>query len=235
MGSIFKFKQFEVDQCGCAMKINTDGVLLGAVATHPAPFHILDIGTGTGVIALMLAQRFTQAVVDAVEIDVSAAEAAGANFAASPFADRTAAHPVAFEKYDAAMKYDLIVSNPPYFINDLKSQEKRKEVARHTHVDFFDLMLRKAVNMLTENGLIWLILPVAQAEKVVVNAVLHQLQPVKIIHIYSDRTKTAFRQIIALGFNAAKPLVHEHVYIYEAKDLYTDQYKQLLSDFFLAF
>ena len=235
MGSIFKFKQFEVDQRGCAMKINTDGVVLAAVVAHPSPFHILDIGTGTGVIALMLAQRFQQAVVDAVEIDGSAAEAAAANFKSSPFAERTAAHAVAFEKYGTAIKYDLIVSNPPYFINDLKSQEKRKELARHTHEDFFDMLLRKATTMLTENGLIWLILPVAQAEKVVVNAVLHQLYPVNSIHIYSDRTKTAFRQIIALGFTAAKPLTPDHVYIYEAKNVYTTQYKQLLSDFFLAF
>jgi len=235
MGSVFKFKQFEVDQRGCAMKINTDGVLLAAVATHPAPLQILDIGTGTGVIALMLAQRFEKAIVDAVEIDVQAAAAAEVNFKASPFAERTAAHPVAFEKFEPAIKYDLIVSNPPYFINDLKSQEKRKEVARHTHEDFFDLMLRKAAAMLTENGLIWLILPVAQADRVVVNAVLYQLYPVKMIHIYSDQTKTAFRHIIALGFIAAKPLVHDHVYIYEAKDVYTEQYKSLLSDFFLAF
>lgn len=85
---MFKFKQFSVDQTGCAMKINTDGVLLGALADADKPLSILDIGTGTGVIALMLAQRFTDAHIDAVELDESAAITAGRNFKDSPFADR---------------------------------------------------------------------------------------------------------------------------------------------------
>lgn len=85
---MFQFKQFSVDQTGCAMKINTDGVLLGALAAADNPANILDIGTGTGVIALMLAQKFVNAKVDAVEIDEAAAQTAAGNFKNSPFADR---------------------------------------------------------------------------------------------------------------------------------------------------
>jgi tRNA1Val (adenine37-N6)-methyltransferase len=235
MGSLFRFKRFEVDQQGCAMKINTDGVLLGGVVLHTLPLDILDIGTGTGVIAMMLAQRFDQAKVDAVEIDMSAAATAGKNFLHSPFAGRITIYPVSFEEFDTAAKYDLIVSNPPYFVNDLKNQEKRKEIARHTHEDFFDLLLRKAAKLLKDSGSLWLILPVKQAEKVVVNAVLYQLFPSKIIHIHSDAAKDAFRQIICLDFKNDRPLLQEHIYIYEAEGIYTDQYKKLLRDFFLAF
>lgn len=234
MGSIFRFKQFEVDQTGCAMKINTDGVLLGAVAGHPAPLNILDIGTGTGVIALMMAQRFASALVDAVEIDESAAGSASVNCSNSPFNDRMKVFHSSFEDFDTVLKYSLIVSNPPYFVNDLKNPEKRKEIARHADEDFFDLLLKKAAGMLTEDGLLWLILPVKQAESVVVNAVLQKLFASKIVHVYSDQTKASFRQIICLGF-ADGPAVEEHLYIYEGQNLYTDQYKYLLRDFLLAF
>src|SRR4051812_18750759 len=112
---MFRFKQFSVDQAGCAMKINTDGVLLGAIAEVESPSTILDIGTGTGVIGLMLAQRFGNARVDAVEIDVSAAKTAGNNFANSSFNNRVTVFPVsirAFFNEHSGKKYDLIVSNP---------------------------------------------------------------------------------------------------------------------------
>ncbi|QNK63305.1 methyltransferase [Pedobacter sp. PAMC26386] len=234
MGSVFKFKHFEVNQVGCAMKINTDGVLLAAIANHASPRNILDIGTGTGVIALMLAQRFGAAQVKAVEIDESAAQAASKNCLNSPFSARTTVDHSAFEEFKSDLKYEMIVSNPPYFVNDLKNQEKRKEIARHADEDFFELLLRKTAGLLTEDGLLWLILPVKQAEEVVVNAVLQKLFPSKIIHVYSDCTKAPFRQIICLGFDDQPPL-QEHVYIYEAQNLYTEQYKYLLRDFLLAF
>lgn len=234
MGSVFKFKQFEVDQNGCAMKINTDGVILGAVVNHPSPLNILDIGTGTGVIALMLAQRFGSANVMAVEIDESAALAASKNFLNSPFSERTLVDHSSFEDFKTDLKYEMIVSNPPYFVNDLKNPEKRKEIARHADEDFFEILLKKAAGMLKKDGLLWFILPVKQAELVVVNAVLQKLFPAKIIHVYSDHTKAPFRQIVCLGFDDQPPL-QEHLYIYEAQNLYTDQYKFLLRDFLLAF
>ncbi|MET4142241.1 methyltransferase [Pedobacter sp. UYP1] len=234
MGSVFRFKQFEVDQAGCAMKINTDGVILGALAAHPYPVNILDIGTGTGVIALMMAQRFPSAHVNAVEIDESAALAAAKNCLNSVFTDRMSVSYSSFEGFTTTLKYSMIVSNPPYFVNDLKNPEKRKEIARHADEDFFALLLKKTAGMLTEDGLLWLILPVKQAESVVVNAVLQKLFPSKIVHVYSDQTKASFRQIICLGFSD-RPPVEEHLYIYEGLNLYTDQYKYLLRDFLLAF
>src|SRR3954468_23378981 len=116
---MFQFKQFAVDQTGCAMKINTDGVLLGALATADEPGNILDIGTGTGVIALMLAQRFANATVDAVEIDQQAARTAESNFNNSVFSNRANLYAEAFESYlsRSDKKYELIVSNPPFYIN----------------------------------------------------------------------------------------------------------------------
>src|SRR6187402_1935311 len=116
--SMFQFKQFTVDQSGCAMKINTDGVLLGALTEANNPQRILDIGTGTGVIALMLAQRFPGAKTDAVEIDEAAAVTAGRNFKASKFTKKLQGYHLGFEEYfrqNPDQKYDLIVSNPPFY------------------------------------------------------------------------------------------------------------------------
>jgi tRNA1Val (adenine37-N6)-methyltransferase len=234
MGRVFRFKGFEVDQTGCAMKINTDGVLLGAVALHQQPENILDIGTGTGVIALMMAQRFPAAMVDAVEIDEDAAARAQSNCLISPFSERTKVFYGAFEAFESSRKYDMIVSNPPYFVNDLKNTDKRKELARHADEDFFSLLVRKVSGMLSPKGALWLILPVKQAEGVVRQSVLHQLFPSKIIKVYSDSTKEPFRHIICLDFSGDKT-ADEQVFIYESEGVYTSQYKELLKDFFLAF
>ncbi|SHF35889.1 tRNA1Val (adenine37-N6)-methyltransferase [Pedobacter caeni] len=234
MGSVFRFKKFEVDQSGCAMKINTDGVLLAAVVVHSNPRFVLDIGTGTGVIALMLAQRFPDADIDAVEIDESAAKAATGNFARSAFSERTTAHFSAIEDYKTDRKYDLIVSNPPYFVNDLKNPEIRKGIARHADAQFFESLLIKVAEILSDGGCFWVILPVKQAELLVQSAVDINLFLRKQIDICSDEHKPVIRQVICLS-GLAGELERETFYIYESEGVYTAAYRTLLKDFFLAF
>lgn len=234
MGDIFRFKHFEVDQADCAMRINTDGVLIAAIATHEDPKHLLDIGTGTGVIALMLAQRFPDAFVDAVEIDQSAAEAAYDNFENSPFDVRLNLFPGDFAHFDSEFKYDLVVSNPPYFVNDLKSPEQRKSIARHADEDFFERMARKVASLLSADGVFWVILPVKQAEELIYKSVLFGLFPSRIIHVYSDEDKPEFRQIVCFSF-ADQGRKEEDFYIYASRGIYTEAYVALLKDFFLAF
>jgi Predicted O-methyltransferase len=234
MGSIFKFKQFEVNQAGCAMKINTDGVLLGAIVKKNDAKQILDIGTGTGVIALMLAQRFPNSLVDAVEIDESAALTAAANFSNSDFSARVKAHHCAIALYHTDVKYDLIVSNPPYFVNDLKNPEQRKGIARHADQDFFELLLSKISALLTDDGCIWLILPVKQAEFVVAQAGAFNLSLSERINVCSDESKPVFRHIICLQRKAGEPK-NSNFFIYKAEKVYTEDYRRLLKDFLLAF
>jgi tRNA1Val (adenine37-N6)-methyltransferase len=234
MGSIFKFKKFEVNQSDCPMKINTDGVLLGVMANHPSPLRILDIGTGTGVIALMLAQRYEDAQVEAVEIDPSAANRAKLNFETSAFAGRLSLQCADISAYESSNRFDLILSNPPYFVNDLKSLEPRKGLARHAHEAFFDSLIRKVSNLLSPNGVFWVILPVKQAEQLIINAVLVHLFPRKIIHVFSDEAKPEFRQIVCFG-TASEPVIEENFYIYASTGIYTDAYVSLLKDFFLAY
>src|SRR5690606_40255750 len=144
MPDVFRFKRFDVDQEGCAMKINTDGVLLGATATINRPARILDIGTGTGVIALMLAQRYPSARITAIEIDPEAANTADKNFKASPFSANLNCQAVGLQHFETRQQFDLIVSNPPYFLHSLTSKDDRNRLARHTEVSFFDTLLMKA-------------------------------------------------------------------------------------------
>lgn len=128
---MFRFKQFAVRQDRCPMKVGTDGVLLGAWAeVRPGDRRMLDVGTGTGLIALMLAQR-SAAWITAVDIDVECATQAAENFAASPWADRLDAVSVAVQRYDPVEKFDLIVSNPPYYVDSLLSPDEGRNTARH--------------------------------------------------------------------------------------------------------
>ena len=232
--SIFKFKQFEVDQKGCAMRINTDGVLIAAMVNHEKPKNILDIGTGTGVIALMLAQRFPDADIHAVEIDEQAAQTAGKNFQLSVFSERLTINHTSIEQYNYGQQFDLIVSNPPFFVNDLKSESFRKGIARHADEDFFSMLIKKSSGLLADEGMIWLILPVKQADEVIGIAAHYNLSLAERIHIHSDQSKPTFRQVICL--KKGKTVLKENdFYIYESLKAHTGAYKELLKDFFLAF
>ncbi|PWS30270.1 tRNA1(Val) (adenine(37)-N6)-methyltransferase [Pedobacter paludis] len=232
--SIFKFKQFEVDQSGCAMKINTDGVLLAASVSHQKPTRILDIGTGTGVIALMLAQRFNQAIIDAVEIDEEASVAAEKNFKKSIFSNRLSVHNLSIENYNNTEPFDLIVSNPPFFVNDLKSAEVKKGIARHADEGFFEMLIRKSSSLLNDTGSLWLIIPVKQADHVIDLASKYEFFLTEKINIHSDQDKPTFRQMICLS-KVELNCVESDFYIYKSFKNHTQEYKALLKEFFLSF
>ncbi|RYZ97137.1 MAG: methyltransferase domain-containing protein [Sphingobacteriaceae bacterium] len=234
---LFRFKQFAVDQTGCAMKINTDGVLLGSFAAVDNLKTILDIGTGTGVIALMLAQSYPDAQIDAVEIDEAAATTAGSNFSGSPFADRLAIYATTFQEYfenHPDKKYDLIVSNPPFYIDSLISPAARKNLAKHTDINFFNNLIINSLSHLTEQGTLWLILPINTAEMVKAIAMQNQLHLQKNITLQSFEHDQPHREVIALGLQQ-KPLAKERFVIYDAPQIYSQQYRRALANFFIAF
>ena len=234
MTNIFRFKQFKIDQTGCAMKINTDGVLLGAMALHSNPKAILDIGTGTGVIAMMLAQRFQEAQVTAVEIDEQAAATASKNFQNSIFNDRLTTVNTAIKDYSSVTQFDMIVSNPPFFVNDYKSAVANKKVARHASDTFFGELIAKVSELLSADGRFWFVLPIKQAEDLIHKASLHDLRVQHVVKLHSDASKPMFRKIVCLG-RANIPLIIEDFMIYESEKEYTAEYKYLLRDFFLAY
>jgi tRNA1Val (adenine37-N6)-methyltransferase len=234
---IFRFKQFFVDQTGCAMKINTDGVLLGAIAGTGQPATILDIGTGTGVIALMLAQRFTTAKVDAVEIDEVAAHTAERNFAASPFSGQLAVYATSFESYFAQFperKYDLIVSNPPFYIDSLKSPGAKKTLAKHTDRDFFERLIKTISMHISPRGKGWLILPLETSDIVMSLASKLALFPQNMVRVSSYPYSGPHRIVLFFGFKEVSAQI-SNLAIYEAKGLYSNEYQKLLQSYFLAF
>jgi tRNA1Val (adenine37-N6)-methyltransferase len=181
-----------------------------------------------------LAQRFPEANIHAVEIDQQAAETAGKNFQLSVFSERLTINHTSIEQYNCAQQFDLIVSNPPFFVNDLKSEAFRKGIARHADKGFFSMLIKKSSGLLADEGMIWLILPVKQADEVIGNAAHYNLSLVVRIHIHSDQSKPTFRQVICLKKGKAV-LKENDFYIYESLKAHTAAYKELLKDFFLAF
>ena len=233
--SLFRFKEFEVDQTGCAMKINTDAVLLGAMADYDVPGHILDIGTGTGVIAMMLAQRFPTALIDAVEIDSQAVRTASKNFQNSSFSDRLKAIEGSFETLEKKYLYDLIISNPPFYTNSLHNPDERKKTAKHTDLSFFMTMLTFAQHMLQPEGMLQLILPTDLAIEITALAKGYDLHSIRTISIRSFEHTEAIRQIIFLQKHGKQTTENRDFVIYANKGMHSTAYRQLLQHFFLAF
>jgi len=234
---MFHFKQFSVDQRGCAMKINTDGVLLGALVKADNPTTILDIGTGTGVIALMLAQRFAGAKIDAVEIDETAAETAVRNFNNSAFKERLTIYPKSFASFFerfAEKKFDLIVSNPPFHLHSLKSPGINKALAKHTDESFFEELIAAIAQHLTDKGLCYLILPLKTAELVKVLVAQNKLYLHKLIKLHSYNDGEPHREILAIGM-AQRGLSEEKFVIYNQPNKYSGEYSEVLKDFLTIF
>ena len=156
--STFQFKHFSVSQANTTMKVGTDAMLLGSSVDDERPSSILDIGTGTGVIALMLAQRFAEAKVIGLEIDDDACQEAKANFEQSPWGNRLEAIHGDILNIQFDDKFDLIVSNPPYYENSLISENERTSRAKHAEFLPVNNLLRKVASILTENGSFWVVI-----------------------------------------------------------------------------
>lgn len=237
MGKVFRFKEFEVNQEGCAMKINTDGVILGAMASAKDGAIILDVGTGTGVIAMMLAQRFSRSCVDGVEIDTDAYQRANFNFKDAPFATRLKAYEGSFLTLDAIKKYDAIISNPPFYTNSLHNPDERKKLARHADLAFFQSLLHFAQHNVNDLGTLELILPTDLADEVVEEGKAYDFVLTKVIEIQSFADTEVIRKIITLTYKhqlVVQPEIINFI-IYKAKGEYSDAYRTILKPFFLAF
>lgn len=245
----FRFRQFTVWHDRCAMKVGTDGVLLGAWATpdaETAPRRILDVGTGSGLIALMLAQRFPTACVDALDLDHEAVLQARSNFAASPFATRLNAYHTSLQTYTPDARYDLIVSNPPYFRDSLKNPDPARNIARHTDTLSYADLLSHSLRLLAPGATLALILP-ADAEAPILHIISDLtsasspllLHPTRLTRVCTKPGKPAKRLLLALRAESpqnapaeATPLA-ETFYIESATSPRSPEYAALCRDFYL--
>lgn len=218
------------------MRVGTDGVLIGAWCSAEGRQHILDVGTGTGVIALIVAQRSQIAEVDAVEIEEESFEEASQNFAASPWSDRLLAVKADFREYmqSCAKSYDLIVSNPPFFTNGALPPNAGRMAARHcTSLTFMDL-LRGAKRLLADDGRVAIITP-ADAERQIDGAVVeNDLRTIRKTYVFS-KPGTQPRRILWEMTNSNYPhLVIDQLTIAESSGIYTPQYCTLTEPFYLS-
>lgn len=230
--SFFQFKHFTVYHDKCAMKVGTDGVLLGAWAPVANARRLLDVGTGTGLIALQLAQRNPHAKITAIEIDAAAAEQARDNILHSPWADRIEIVCSDFRDYQSEDKFDLIVSNPPYFIDALKSPDEQRCTARHTGKLNYDILFCRAAHLLCEQGGVSIIIP-AESEKAVIDAAWNQkLFPLCRMRIFTKPGKPYRRVLLTFGFQEKK-CIEKNLCIEVNHNEFTPEYTVLTKDFYL--
>ena len=231
----FHFKQFSIRQDKCAMKVGTDGVLLGAWVDVPFSTRwALDVGTGSGLIALMIAQRCNgQAMIEAIDVDVDACNQAFENVAESPYKDRISVVRQSFFDYSPEKKYDLIVSNPPFFKNALPCPDEKRNTARHDDSLPLKRLIEHAVSMLSENGRIALILPALLSDELDFIIATHRLfirRRTEIITVEGNKPKRFLVEITAN--NVQNPIPEHQTLILETKDHQrTAEYKKLLTIF----
>lgn len=230
----FRFKQFTVFQDSCAMKVGTDGVLLGAWTNVNKCNHILDVGVGTGLVALMLAQRNKDACIYAIDIDDDCVAQAHKNIENSPFAEQIGVEKKSFQEYAATTnhRYDLIVSNPPYFQNALKSPSRSRNYARHNDsLSFFEIMSQGA-SLLNEDGRIALILPHDFKQQLLEHAATVHLFANRITNVFPLQHKSAKRLLIELG-RQDKGCIENNLTIELSRHHYTDEFIALTKSFYL--
>ncbi|MDR2937334.1 MAG: methyltransferase [Prevotellaceae bacterium] len=234
----FKFKQFTIRQNACSMKVGTDGVLLGAwVNAGENMQRILDIGTGTGVIAIMLAQRFLQAKIDAVEVDEAAANQALENVKSSPWNSRLNIFHQKFNEFanSANQRYDLIVSNPPYFLNSLTSPNSGRTTARHAEELQHEELIIGSLKLLSEQGKLAVIMPYVEGNIFIALAAKSGLFCNRKLNVSTKKDRPTKRLLMEFSRSKTK-LDEENLYIENTTlNSFTDEYKELTKDFYLRF
>jgi tRNA1Val (adenine37-N6)-methyltransferase len=233
---MFQFKQFSIEQDRCAMKIGTDGVLLGAwTPVENNPFSILDIGTGTGIIALMLAQRCGAQQIDALEIDEDAYEQATDNFENSPWNDRLFCFHAGLDEFveEPEDEYDLIVSNPPFYSEDYKSNVDQRDLARFQDAMPFEELIEAAALLLSENGMFAVVIPFKEEENFLALTKEYELHPLKITRVKGTPVSEIKRSLLAFSRNKITDFVVGELIIETTRHIYTPEYIALTKDFYL--
>ena len=228
--SVFRFKHFSIQQAESAMKVGTDAMILGALIQAENCKNALDIGSGTGVLSLMIAQGNSDLKIDAVEIDDRAALECERNFQNSNWSDRLNVIHGDFLSYKTSMRYDLIFSNPPFYQSSLVNQDERKGRARHEQSMSIPAFLENVNNLLAEKGFFWLIVPFDDVDSWQNIAEKNRLYLNEMISVYGKRNDNPKRAILKFGGKLMKPLKSSLV-IRELNGRYSAEYIELTKEF----
>ncbi len=230
----FSFKQFQVHHSRSAMKVGTDAVLLAAWVKLDKANYMLDVGTGTGVIALICAQRNSNAIIEAIELDDDSAEDARYNFEHSPWADRLKMHEGDFLKITSVEKFDLIISNPPYFTSSLRAADPSRNAARHDDSLPADAFLQKSKKLLRTDGKVAVIIPTLELGRWMDEATKVGFTCERICHIFTMAEKeTSTRVMLELSMIGQSEPIMESLIIRKSPEEYSEAYKQLTQAFYL--
>ena len=235
MDKPFQFKQFTIQQDKTAMKVGTDGVLLGAWAHLDSnTFSVLDIGAGTGLIALMIAQRSCAEVIDAIELNSDAYEQAVDNFENSDWGDRLFCYHASLQEFTEEVDdtYDLIISNPPFYTSTYKELPKERAMARHTESLTYVELLASVSKLLSKKGNCAFIIPFSEEDNFLATAKKNKLFPNRITHVKGTKNSPIKRSLIQCSF-FEKPIEINELVIEIERHIYTLDYIELVQDFYL--
>jgi tRNA1Val (adenine37-N6)-methyltransferase len=230
--SDFKFKQFEVAQDKSAMKIGTDGVLLGSWSDLENSRNILDIGCGTGLICLMAAQRNQSSLITGIELEINAFKQATENCKKSKWSNRISIIHSSLQSFNSSSKFDLIISNPPFFSGSTESEDSERNLARNTHTLPFKYLIEKSKALLDKNGKFIVIIPFASKTKFCDLANNNNLFLNKICFIKGNISSPIKRIMMEFSFAKSK-LIKQELTIEVDRHQYTKEYISLCKDFYL--
>lgn len=233
----FHFKQFSVSHDRCAMKVGTDAVLLGAWApVNPTTKSILDIGAGSGILALMLAQRSNAELIDGLEIDGEAYEQCVTNFESSPWADRLFCYHASLKAFsnEIDIKYDFIISNPPFYNATYTTNNESRNTARFEAAMPFNKLLESVRKLLSKNGTFCVIIPFKLEKKFVEIGKENTLFSDKILRIRGQKNSIIKRSLLSFSFKK-KPVEINEIYLEEKRHIYSKEFINLTKEFYLKF
>jgi tRNA1Val (adenine37-N6)-methyltransferase len=230
--SYFKFKRFTIEQENCAMKVGTDGCLLGGWFNCTDSKRVLDIGCGTGLIAIMAAQR-CEAHITGVEIDGTAALQARRNADNSPWGSRIEIANCDFLDYITDSKFDTIVSNPPYFVNSLKCDDSSRTLARHSDSLDCKIFFKKSIELLDNAGSVSIVIPCDIMDEWKAAAIEQGLYPARVLFIRTTPKKMPKRVLMEFRANSDCVTVESTLFLETSPGEYSDEAKKILGDFYL--
>ena len=230
---MFRFKQFTIHQDRTSMKVGTDGVLLGAWCFIEGAQRILDIGTGTGLIAIMTAQRTYCTRIDAIEIEQEAYIQAKENVNSCPWKDRIEVYHSSLQDFTPSYKYDSIVCNPPFFTASTKNPNQARTLARHNDSLPLDILIERVSKLLSSEGEFSVILPINEANELIDIAKIYKLYVYRSTEMLPTPTKAPKRMLIGFRFQEPNNIESDSLVIELSRHIYSSEYKALTKDFYL--